>query len=197
VTHAAQKYGKTPLSVALRVYIGAQNGDNGYLWGGPGYVMDHDGSLHQIAPDDARTEHAGGPNRWQYFDGSWERAYPITTTHWKLRWGPRFKHPYQLFPARTPNVDYVGVEMIPCGDGFGIPMRPGLRFTRAQHDSAAALAREMGPRLSWPAGWQHGNRLVGHEDVDPLTRSRSSGAWDPGYLRPDKWFDFDYVRGAV
>lgn len=197
VTHAAHKQNKTPLSIALKVYIGSQNGDNGYLWGGPGYVLDHDGSLHQIAPDNARTEHAGGSNRWRYFDGSWEQAFPITTAAWKTKWGPKYNHPYQLFPARTPNVDYVGVEMIPCGDGFGTPMRSGLRFTRAQHNTAAALAREMGPRLGWPAGWQHTSRFLGHEDVDPLSRSWPNGSWDPGCLRPDPFFDFAYVRTAV
>lgn len=196
VTDVARKRKESPLAVALRVYIGSQNGDNGYPWGGPHYVMTHDGSLHQIAPDNLRTEHAGSANRWRYRDGSWEHVYPKTTAAWKKQW-PQFAHPYSGFPSTSPNHDYIGVEMIPCGDGFGVPMRKGLRFTQAQHDSAIRLAHDAAARHGWPAGWSQGYRLVGHEDVDPLSRSWDSGAWDPGYLRPDPFFDFAYVRGAV
>jgi hypothetical protein len=186
-----------PIEVALDVYIGAQNGDNGYLWGGPHYVIPHDGSIYQIAPDDAATAHAGGQNRLRYFSGSWESAFPSTTEEWKRVWGAKFAHPYMLFPSKSPNADYIGCEMIPCGDGFGTPMRPGLRFTKEQHDAAIKLAHDCGLRHGWPAGWMQSSRLLGHEDVDPLNRSYPSGAWDPGFLRPDPYFDFDYVRSVV
>ncbi len=195
VTDLARKLNESPLAVALRVYINAQN-EHANWWGGPHYVMPHDGSLHQIAPDNLRTEHAGSANRWRYRDGSWEHVFPISTAAWKRQW-PQFKHPYSGFPSTSPNQDYIGVEMIPCGDGFGVPMRKGLRFTQAQHDSAIRLAHDAAARHGWPAGWSQGYRLVGHEDVDPLERSYASGAWDPGYLRPDPYFDFAYVRGAV
>jgi hypothetical protein len=155
------------------------------------------GKVPRRPPDNLRTEHAGSSNRPHYFSGAWERSYPAATVQWKAKWGPRFKHPYQIFPAVTPNIDYVGVEMIPCGDGFGVPMRPGLRFTKPQHETAAALAREMGERHSWPPGWQRGSRFVGHEDVDPLSRSDSGGGWDPGFLRASPYFDFAMVRAAV
>lgn len=196
VTAMAKKRGETPLAVALRIYIAAQNGGEGYYWGGPNYVMPHDGSLHQIAPDNKATQHAGSWNRATYMSGEWEDDYPVTTREWKRRW-PGFKHPYALFPSKSPNWDYTGVEMIPCGDGFGTPMRPGLRFTQAQHDAAIRLAHDCGKRHGWPAGWMKTSRLVGHEDVDPLSRSWPTGGWDPGWLRPDPFFDFDYVRGAA
>jgi len=45
VTAKAKKTGKTPIQVALKVYLASQAGANGYDWGGPGYVIDHDGTI--------------------------------------------------------------------------------------------------------------------------------------------------------
>lgn len=188
----------TPLDVALAIYIDAQNWGNGYPWGGPGYVIPHDGSIHQIAPDNARTEHAGSGNRTLYHSGAWTaRVSAETVKQWKKRW-PTTKHPYAMFPAMTPNIDYIGCEMIPIGDGFGgAPMRPGLRFTLAQHDAAIALGLDFGKRHGWPSGWADTWRLVGHEDVDPIERSDKLGGWDPGFMRAVPYFDFDYVRRGI
>lgn len=196
VTAKAKKLGRKPIDVAIEIYVAYQNGAAGYTWGGPGYVMDHDGALYQLAPDDARTEHAGGPNRSKYMDGSWIAKFPQATAQWRAKW-PGRSHPYALFPATTPNQDYLGVEMIPCGDGFGTAMRPGLRFSQAQHDAAIRLAHDAGKRHGWPAGWMQSGRLLGHEDVDPLERADTGGCWDPGWLRASPWFDFGYVRAAV
>lgn len=196
VTDLAKKRGERPIDVALRVYVGAQNGDNGYLWGGPHYVCEHDGTIHQIAPDDAMTAHAGGYNRGRYFDGSWAPVFPEATARWRKQW-PAYAHPYELFPSTSPNHDYIGLEMIPCGDGFGRPMRAGLRFTQEQHDVAIRLAHDRARAHAWPAGWQRTSRLLGHEDVDPLNRADRGGGWDPGFLRAAPFFDFEYVRRAV
>jgi hypothetical protein len=188
----------TPLEVALAIYIDYQNGAAGYPWGGPGYVIDHDGGIHQIAPDEARTEHAGSNNRTLYHSGEWTRLVSAeTAAQWHKRW-PGRKHPYSMVPAVTPNIDYVGVEMIPVGDGFGgQPMRPGLRFTLAQHDAAIALGRDLGCRHGWPAGWANTGRLLGHEDVDPIVRSDAHGGWDPGAMRTLPYFDFEYVKQGI
>jgi hypothetical protein len=186
-----------PLDVALAVYIDFQNGAAGYFWGGPGYVIDHDGSIHQIAPDEVRTEHAGSGNRMLYHTGSWvNRVAPEVVAQWKRRWA--VKHPYAMFPSTSPNIDYVGVEMIPVGDGFGgLPMAPGLRFTKYQHNAAIALGRDLAERHGWPDGWQNTGRLLGHEDVDPIERSDNLGGWDPGAMRAAPYFDFDYVKRGI
>jgi len=197
VTDKAKKLGKTPIAVAIETYINSQNGANGYFWGGPGYVLEHDGTLHQLAPDNIVTAHAGGPHRDQYLDGTWlSKVSPSMATEWHRQWSVN-RNPYSLFPSRSPNEDYIGVEMIPCGDGFGIPMRPGLRFTQAQFDTVIALGSEMGKRHIWPVGWQKTARLLGHEDVDPIERHDSKGGWDPGWLRASPYFDFDYVRSRI
>lgn len=199
VTAKAKRTKRTPISVAVEVYIASQNGSNGYQWGGPTYVCDHDGTLYQLAPDNVKTAHCGGGNRQAYIDGSWtSRASEAALAHWRQQWSPRYRHPYQLFPSMSPNNEYVGVEMIPVGDGFGgSPMEPGLRFTTRQHDAIIGLAKEIGVRYGWPDGWARTSRLVGHEDVDPLNRSDAGGGWDPGYLRAQQYFDFDYVRSSV
>jgi hypothetical protein len=197
VTSKARKEGKTPLDVALEIYIKAQNGSNGYFWGGPNYVIDLDGSIHQIAPDEAQTEHGGGLNREAYRSGSWtSRVSPETVRQWRRQW-PGIEHPYKLFPSFSPNTDFIGVEMIPIGNGFGgPPMAPGLRFSRKQHDAAIALGRDLANRFGWPADWAS-TRLLGHEDVDPIERYDPKGGWDPGWLREAPYFDFDYVRRAL
>ncbi len=197
VTALAKKQRRAPISVACEVYINSQNGSNGYLWGGPHYCLDHDGTIHQLAPDNVLTAHAGGGNRQAYLDGSWEaRCSPPTVAAWREQW-PKYRHPYQLFPSTSPNDDFVGLEMIPIGDGLGgEPLAPGLRFTAAQHDAVIALAIDLGERHGWPVGWQRSCRLLGHEDVDPINRHDVRGGWDPGWLREAHYFDFEYVRAG-
>lgn len=90
-----------------------------------------------------------------------------------------------------------GVEMIPCGYGFGTPMGSGLLFTKAQHDSAVTLAKDIAARYKFKAGWEHTPRLLGHEDVQPIERHDAKGGWDPGFLREQPYFDFQYVRNAI
>lgn len=199
ITAKAKKEKRTPIDVALDVYINSQNGSNGYLWGGPGYVLDHDGTLYQLAPDNVLTNHCGGPNRQRYRNQSWRNIVSATAAQrWDDQWRALgFDDPYDLFPSKTPNRDYVGLEMIPCGDGFGTPMRKGLRFTAAQHDAAVKLGRDLGARHGWPISWARTSRLVGHEDVDIIERDDAKGGWDPGYLRADPYFDFEYVRSEL
>lgn len=198
VTAKAKKTGRPPITIALEVYIASQNGSNGYMWGGPTYVCDFDGSLYQIAPDEAFTNHCGGPHRGEYLNGSWITKVSVeTVSQWRNKW-PGKKNPYHLFPSTSPNADYIGLEMIPIGDGFGgPPMGLGLRFTKAQHDTAALLGRDLGRRHNWPTGWAAGQRLLGHEDVDPIERSDARGGWDPGWMRAAPYFDMGYVRAQI
>jgi len=195
ITALAKKQKRRPIDVAIETYIASQNGSNGYLWGGPHYVLEHDGTLHQIAPDDVLTAHAGGGNRTAYIDGTWvDKCSPPTVAAWREQW-PNHKHPYQLFPSKSPNNDYVGIECIPIGEGLGgEPMVPCLRFTKAQNDAFIALGQDFGSRHGWPAGWPGTSRLLGHEDVDPINRHDPRGGWDPGWLREAHYFDFEYVR---
>jgi len=192
---AAEK--RRVVAVAIEVYIDSQNGANGYYWGGPHYVLDHDGKSYQIAPENALAAHAGGGNRSAYIAGYWtSKCSGAALAAWRKQW-PTYRHPYSLFPSKTPNRDFVGIEMIPVGSGFGVPMRPGLLFTKEQHDSVAVLCADIAARHAWPDGWHRTPRLLGHEDVDLLERMDSRGGWDPGWLRREPYFDFEYVRNAI
>ena len=198
VTDKARREGRRPIDVAIAEYIKSQNGSNRYPWGGPTYVMDHDGTLYQIAPDSILTHHSGGPHAADYRSGTWiNQVSAATVQQWRKQW-PNNQHPYTLFPGGSPNYGLVGLEMIPIGDGFGgKSMRPGLRFTTAQHNAVVALARDLAVRHRWPVGWNHTSRLLGHEDVDPIERHDAGGGWDPGWLRAAPYFDFGYVRQRV
>lgn len=198
VTKKAKAKKRTPIAVAIDVYISSQNGSGGYLWGGPAYVLDHDGKLYQMAPDNVVTHHAGGPDRKQYTSGNWlKQIAKKASDAWKAKW-PAFASPAALYPSVSPNTDYIGVEMIPCGDGFGVPASPGCRFTAAQLDAVVALGRDLAARHGWPPGWASTSRFLGHEDVQPLRRSTLAGCWDPGFLRPGvAFFPFDLVRARL
>lgn len=133
---------------------------------------------------------------------------PALVRLWRERW-PDYEHSLALLPGtRTANSCYVHLECVPCvyhtdhglitGEGVE-PMRPGLRFTQAQHDTVAALAVDIARRNGWPLGehWWRTPRLVGHEDLTPISRHDKQGGWDPGCLREAPYFDWDYVYEQV
>ncbi len=198
VTKKARAKGRQPIDVALEVYLQSQR----HHWGGPGYVVDHDGTVYKLADDTTRTMHIGsngGPGRWgaDYLTGRWVKMLPAeVVAQWRAAW-PRRKSPQHLFPSRHPNTDYVGIETIPCGHGFGTPWRPGLRFTEEQHYTLAELAADIGERNDFPDGWWATARLVGHEDVGLLDRHDARGGWDPGALRAKPYIDFGWIRARI
>ncbi|TVL91246.1 N-acetylmuramoyl-L-alanine amidase [Streptomyces sp. SAJ15] len=136
---------------------------------------------------------------------------PDLVRRWRARW-PGYPHSLALLPESQPsgrrsaNACYVHVECVPCvyscaGKHVSAdePLRPGLRFTRAQHDTVALLACDIATRNGWPASerWWRSPRLLGHEDLTPLTRHDKHGGWDPGYLRKQPYFDWEYVYQAI
>lgn len=176
---------KTPMEVAVRAYIDMQFGSEGYKWGGPTYVIDGGGKIAQLAPDSIRTNHCGGPNRAKYLSGEWKSLVPGKVLElWTKAWAPR-PHPYSLFPSRSPNEDMIGIELIPTITA---------RYTDEQMAALAELVQDIGERNRFPDGWCHTSRLLGHEDVDPITRSDRGGGYDPGALRDNPRFDFETLR---
>ncbi|MDX1417939.1 MAG: hypothetical protein R3293_27305, partial [Candidatus Promineifilaceae bacterium] len=106
----------------------------------------------------------------------------------------------------TANSCYIHVECPPCVfhgekrlETGAEPLRPGLRFTAAQHNTVARLAVDIARRNGWPMNttWWRTPRLLGHEDLTPIARHDSRGGWDPGYLREKPYFDWDYVYGMI
>jgi N-acetyl-anhydromuramyl-L-alanine amidase AmpD len=167
------------------------------------YVVGHDGTIAQITDEGLKAPHIGflREDHDAFLDGSWASRLPdALVTRWRARW-PDFKSPADLFPGPSPNDVYVGVEMLPLSGDLSsrASWLPTARFTEAQHRAVKALALDIAARWGLPEEWWTGGRLVGHEDVNPLERHTTDPAacWDPGYLRDEPWFDFDWLRMEI
>lgn len=135
--------------------------------------------------------------------GNWEGDLPdVVLQHWRARW-PDKANPLDLLPGtQTANSCYIHVECVPCVYHFdgplvtdAEPLHEGLRFTQAQFDTIAELAYDIATRNGWPMDeqWWRTPRLLGHEDLTPIARHDPKGGWDPGALRDQPYFDWDYV----
>jgi hypothetical protein len=179
---------------------------------GPHYVCGwrgfEGGDLLQIANEAVKANGVGTTEqRAAERDGTWtKKVKAAALKQWRLR-HPGLKNPRGLLPkgAGSVNVCYIQMEMIPCvfwvkGKKFfgAEPMRKGLKFTEAQHDTAAYLACDIAERLEWPEGWQNSiSRLGGHEDHTPISRTDRNGGWDPGGMRANPYFDWEYVISVI
>ena len=205
----ARKKGQSPDEFAAAYYAGS--GGTHYVNGWKGI----DGNqLHQVM-NERQTAWGVGKvkehpelDQWRSCDaGRFEKDLPPTVLRlWRARW-PGVKDSLTLLPVRSSaNLTYVHVECTPCvyyrdGDKEQIndpdfkPMRPGLRFTQAQHETVARLAWDIAQRHGWPKGvaWWKTPRLLGHEDITPLSRHDKNGGWDPGALRDAPFFDWQFV----
>lgn len=181
----AQKKGLSPLAYAERIYC-APDPPGGFT-NFPHYVIGWGGEIVQIASEKTRARHCGitAQERAQYLIGDWEhRLPPANVARWKARW-PDTKSPAHLYPSKSPNEDYLGVEMIPLGQGgqgYG-----NTFFTADQYNALGALIKDCEARYHLQI---NGPRLVGHEDVEPLNRWDSRGGWDPGALRDSPYFNW-------
>lgn len=173
------------------------------------------GDLFQVANENVQAWGVGVTNksepkkdqRRSIDRGRFEKDLPAVLVRlWKERW-PGKKNSLELLPGtKTANSCYIHMECPPCvywHNGKTVtgepPMRPGLRFTKAQHDSVARLAVDIARRNGWPMEeqWWRTPRLLGHEDLTPISRHDKNGGWDPGYLREKPYFDWDYVYETI
>lgn len=159
----------------------------------PHYVIDEKGGIVQIANERERARHVRitEEERVAYKTDAW-RAHvsPFGLSRWDAKWGPHSKrNPLQLFPSRSPNEDYLGVELIPRMH----PLANGSLFNAEQYDVLASLIEDIESRygLFFEAG-----RVVGHEDLSPLTRWDKNGGWDPGQLRKSPTFRWRELQRA-
>ena len=184
---------------------------------GPHYVCGwrgfEGGDLLQVANEEVQANGVGTTDQRNAEKGDWTKAINLTTKkrmtdavikQWRKRW-PDARDPRALLPGtKTVNSCFIQVEMIPCifpvkGKTFtgAQPMRKGLKFTLEQHDTIAFLAVDIATRLGWPEGWQRSTRLLGHEDVTPISRTDKNGGWDPGGMRANPYFDWEYVYSVI
>jgi N-acetyl-anhydromuramyl-L-alanine amidase AmpD len=171
------------------------------------YLIGPGGLIYQMLPDNKRGAHVGIGvlERRMYLNGRWKRHVTAEALHlWQKRW-PGFKSPQHLYPTRSPNSCYIGVEMIP------LPCQRdnGLWFTDAQHVAVGELYADLDRRHGWYSilpemmAYNLANtHLVGHEDIDARLspgegRWDNHGGWDPGALRARPRFDWQRVLNAI
>ncbi len=178
----AQKLGIDPLQVAHDFYCNPKNNF-------PHYVIGNDGTIIQIAEDTESAWHCGVSvaERAAYLDGSWKKKVsPLTVKYWEDKWNE--SSPSHLYPGKSVNDVYLGVELIPL-----IKCLPNKSlFTPEQYKALYSLIKDIEKRYFF-SQILLGGRLVGHEDVNPLTRSSVSGGWDPGARRKDPSFFWNMV----
>ena len=209
----AIKKGIYPTIQAMNWYT--RNNKNKNFHGGCHYINGwqgmQGGDLLQIANEREKAWGVGmKEQRKSINNGRFERDLPEQLVrNWKNRW-PSHNDSLALLPEgeRGVNSCYVHVECTPVFYYLDKkptiskeypPMRLGLRFTRAQHDTIAYLACDIAIRNHWSLDeeWWRTSRLLGHEDISPITRKDKRGGWDPGYLRDKPYFDWDYVYNKI
>jgi hypothetical protein len=205
----ARKAGIAPDEYAVRYYLssGGTHYVNGWK-GADGQQLYQVMNERHVAWGVGRSPAEPSKDQWRSIEsGRFELDLPPKVLRlWRARW-PGRKDSLSLIPVRSSaNLTYIHVECIPCvyyRDGNGplitdpdeAPMRPGLRFTKAQHETIARLAWDIAHRNAWPSNerWWRSPRLLGHEDITPLSRHDKNGGWDPGALREKPFFDWKYV----
>ena len=177
--------GTTALARATDFYL-ARGNFAGSKEGFPHYVIGYDGQIWLICPETHVAWHAGwkgGRARWS----NW-----VAPTWWSSVWNPKgARSPVDLMGpnASGPNSAHIGVELLGS--------ESGRQFTPQQYDALARLVvdvfRRNGLTLSVPPNRQ----LLGHEDVDPISRQNKYGGWDPGAHRTNPAFSWAMLWSRI
>lgn len=205
----AVKKKKDPFQYALDYYCGPKAYTSHYLMG-------WDGSVVGIVPEDERAYHAGvsttRKNLYKAGLDTWTRwLKPLNAkkppnkgdivdrdgsmvlygrpfggyAQWKRRWAGVTDNPRDIM--KDPNGQSIGLDLLPAPKDKG-GVHPG-GFT---DDQQAAL-----PLFLSDCRRRYGRKLilVGHSDVDPITRTNSNGSWDPMCI--GQWEVFDEVLAQL
>jgi N-acetyl-anhydromuramyl-L-alanine amidase AmpD len=185
-TRAQQDPRKSAVEYALDYYL---RGGEGF----PHYLVGYDGAIIAICDERNVAWHAGwkgGRRRWTaWTPPSW----------WANVWIPRgISTPADLLPAgaNSPNDAHVGIELLGEARARGFPA--------AQYSSLARLIADLDRRHNLQISAAPSPKLLGHEDVEPISRSNQQGGWDPGAHRDVPlfswnrlWAEFVAQRGGV
>jgi len=191
IVERAVKKGVPPIELALKHYRRT---------GAAHFVIDHDGTIHQLLDTEIRGAHVGlGAWRGRYLNGSWRKHMKLKGLHtplefWSKRW-PGLKSPQHMFPGKTPNGAYLGAEFLPLLE----PQADGTWFSDAQYAAGRALFCMLACEYDWPM-WRSVRdlgcaRAPGHEDLTPHSRWKRRGGWDPGALRAFPRWNWSKVLG--
>ena len=136
------------------------------------FLIDHVGKVWQFIPVTEVAWHTGSGKKKLLRS---EKLYPW----WIERW-PDLENPIKL-PVwnGSPNVNSVGIDLLAHGNGA---ITSG--YTQAQYKSLSRLIKSLCVYLDIPLERKY---ILGHEDVDPISRGSKKGGWDPGH------FDWGYL----
>lgn len=135
------------------------------------YLIDHTGKIWQFIPLNEIAWHTGSSKRKLL-----KNEEPFAW--WQKRW-PKLKKPTDLKPWKTyPNASTVGIDLLAHGNG---EITSG--YTDEQYESLAYLVDDLCERLSINIEREN---ILGHEDVDPISRGSAKGGWDPGRFEYDR-----------
>lgn len=163
-----------PLDVAIAKYKAMTEG--------PHFVIGPEGLIVQVRQLTEVAYHVGvhADERRDFLSGAWTSRGDLkvgVARWWRARW-PNVRSPQHLYPTERPNHAYIGIENVPAGTGSPWVQRWGQglvgRFTPAQYLANAALVFKLAPDFGVDV--HKAGRVVGHEDINPLTRP----GWDPG-----------------
>jgi N-acetyl-anhydromuramyl-L-alanine amidase AmpD len=177
---------------------------------GPHFIIDPAGTIEQYADPTLVRHHVGlePEHRRSFLDGHWKedanRIDRKIVAWWEVRW-PGIKSPSHLYPSKSANEDYIGIELIPAGryvprservaGGWTFDPRyskPGFdnqRFSVEQYTALVELLKRL--EVQFNLDYVKPGVLVGHEDINPYTRP----GWDPGDY--NKTFSWGMVKGLL
>jgi len=191
----AKKKGMSPMDYAIRYYAGPKAYTSHYL-------MDWDGRIVGIVPEDLRALHAGMSDArlrlYRAGHGTWSRwlkplnpKKPPTPSDiaskedgmilyrqpfkGHLWWRDRWSDLSD--PSRVIgnlNTHTVALDLLPASKSDG-GIHPG-GFTDAQKDALEAWVLDLRQRVGWSLP------VIGHADGDPIVRNDAKGSWDPRCL---------------
>lgn len=130
------------------------------------FLIDHIGVIYQFLPVSEVGWHTGSSKK-RLLRSQKPKDW------WKARW-PDFEKPIDLpsWKTNSPNYNSVGIDLLAHGSGA-----ISDTYTKAQYDSLIKLIKALCEDLEIPIERKF---IVGHEDVDPISRSNKRGGWDPG-----------------
>ena len=136
------------------------------------FLIDHVGVIYHLIPLVEVAWHTGSSKR-KKLKTEWRHSW------WTERW-EGISNPTELpsWEGGSPNKVSVGIDLLAHGGGAIVK-----GYTDAQYESLAVLVRALCADLNIPIERKY---IVGHEDVDPISRGNKRAGWDPGA--------FDYNR---
>jgi|ETNvirenome_6_85_1030632.scaffolds.fasta_scaffold02666_14 hypothetical protein len=143
------------------------------------FLIDHLGVIYHFVPIDQTAWHTGSSKRRKL-----KKAKPFGW--WTLRWKSLdLDDPTDLpsWEKGSPNKSSIGIDLLAHGNGA----LSGF-YTEAQYQSLAKLISALCEDVGIPRQREH---IVGHEDVDPISRGNTRGGWDPGR------FDYDRLLSLI